>query len=83
MEKNARLKPQEVGMPCSVVAIMWSGSTMQHDAGHYPAGLGTLVGVGTVLRIVKLVDATDLGIWSPSHCESKEVGASVILDVCC
>ena len=54
------LKPQATDMPCSVVVIMWSGSTMQHDAEHYAAGLGTVVEVGAVSRIVKLAYAVDL-----------------------
>ena len=58
-------------MPCSVVAIMWSGSTTQHDAEHYAAGLGKLVEVGTVSRIVKLAEAADLGFWSSLRCESR------------
>jgi len=77
------LKPQEVGMPYSVVAIMWSGSTMQYDAGHYAASLGTLGEVGAVSRMVKLADTADRGIWSSSYCESRWIGARVILDVCC
>jgi len=59
-ESDAMLKPQATDMPCSVVAIMWSGSTMQHDAEHYAAGLGTVVEVGAVSRIVKLAYAVDL-----------------------
>jgi len=70
-------------MPCSVVAIMWNGSTMQQDAEHYTAGLGTLVEVGAVSRIVKLADATNVGTWSSSHCESRCIGARVVLNVCC
>lgn len=56
------LESQGFGMRCSIAAIMWSGSAMQHDAEHHAAGLGTLIEVRAMSRICTVVDAIDLGI---------------------